>query len=220
MIKACIFDMDGTVLDTISTITYYVNVALHDFGYEPITEDEGKIYAGNGAKKLIERALRSKGVSDPAKIAEVLEYYTAKYDEEPLHLTKTFPGIAELVDRLRAMGIKLAIISNKPDTAVRPIGEYFFGEKFDIVRGAREGVALKPAPDAVLAIMKELGVEHNECAYVGDTSVDMLTGRAAGAAMTIGVLWGFRKLEELLISGADVIVKHPEQILEKIKSYR
>ncbi len=220
MIKACIFDMDGTVLDTITTITHYVNVALQHFGLSPISEDEGKVFAGNGAYKLIERALRSKGKTDPELIKEVLDYYNSKYDEAPLYLTSPFPGILELVDELHAMGIKLAILSNKPDFVTRPIGEHFFGDKFDYIRGAVDGVALKPSPDGLIKLLADMGVQHNECAYIGDTSVDMRTGVAARAGMTIGVLWGFRTLDELLNSGADIIVKHPSQILEKIKRYR
>ncbi len=219
MIKACIFDMDGTVLDTITTITYYVNVTLEKLGIPHISEEQAKVFAGNGARKLIERSLEFNGIKDEKTIKEVLDSYTAAYDAEPLYLTGTFDGMAELLAGLRANGIKLGIISNKPDSAVRPIGEHFFGDSMDYVYGAREGIALKPAPDALLALLDEMGVEVSECAYIGDTGVDMMTGRAARVAMTIGVTWGFRTVKELIDTGADIVVNEPMQILDKVLSY-
>ncbi len=216
MIKLCVFDMDGTVLDTITTITYFVNVTLEKFGLSPISEDECKIFVGNGAKKLIDRTLASKDILNARLAKEILDYYNGEYEKAPLYLTKPFDGIPELVDALHENGIKFAILSNKPDFVTRPIAEHFFGDKLDLVFGARDGVALKPEPDALFEIFDELGIKPCECAYIGDTGVDMKTGNNAAVARVIGVSWGFRSRKELSDGGADVIVDRPEEILREV----
>ena len=216
MIKACIFDMDGTVLDTIGTITYFVNVTLEKFGIRKISEDECKIFVGNGARLLIERTLKSRGLEDEKLICEVLDSYNAAYDADPNYMTKPFDKITELLAALRAHGIKVGIVSNKPDFITRPLSEHFFGELVDLTVGGREGVPLKPSPDAVLEMLESLGAAPSELVYVGDTGTDMQTGKNAGAYLTVGVLWGFRKESELRENGADVIVNNPLQILDEV----
>ena len=215
MIKACIFDMDGTVLDTISTITYYVNETLKKFGIREISEDECKIFVGNGARVLIERTLKSRGC-DENMLEEVLAVYGAAYDANPVYKTAPYDGILKLLSDLKSRGIKVGIVSNKQDFLTRPLARDFFGELVDLARGGREGVALKPAPDAVLDMLRELSVSPSECAYIGDTGVDMKTGKNTNARLTIGVLWGFRGRDELLENGADVIVSRPEEILNEV----
>ncbi len=215
MIKACIFDMDGTVLDTITTITYYVNITLKKFGIREISEDECKIFVGNGAKILIERTIKSRGVSLDM-LTEVLDSYNAAYDENPNYLTAPFEGICELLSELKSRNIKVGIVSNKPDFLTRPLAERFFGELVDLTFGGRDGIPLKPAPDAVISMLKDFGASAEECVYVGDTGVDMLTGKNVGARLTVGVLWGFRTKEELLENGADVIVEKPKEILDEV----
>ena len=215
MIKACIFDMDGTVLDTITTITYFVNETLKKFGIREISEEECKIFVGNGARILIERALESRGCN-PEMLEEVLTSYNAAYNANPLYKTAPFDGITELISALKARGIKIGIVSNKPDFLTRPIARDFFGELVDLAVGGRDGVALKPAPDAVLNMLEQFFVSPGECAYVGDTGVDMQTAKNVGARLAVGVLWGFRKENELLENGADVIVSRPEEILNEV----
>lgn len=207
--------MDGTVLDTITTITYYVNETLKKFGIREISEDECKVFVGNGARILIERIFESRKC-DRAMLEEVLASYNAAYDENPVYKTAPFDGILDLLSALKARGIKVGIVSNKPDFLTRPLARDFFGELVDLAVGGKEGVPLKPAPDAVLNMLKELSVSPEECAYIGDTGVDMQTGTNVGAALTIGVLWGFRKKEELVSHGADVIVTRPEEILGEV----
>ena len=215
MIKACVFDMDGTVLDTITTITYYVNITLDKFGIRRISEDECKIFVGNGAKKLIERTLASRGI-DESLVPEVLDSYNAAYDEDPNYLTAPFAGIPDLLSALKARGIKVGIVSNKPDFLTRPLSDRFFGSLVDLAVGGKDGVPLKPAPDAVFDILSKFSVSADECLYVGDTGVDMQTGNNLGARLTVGVLWGFRKREELVENGADVIVSAPSEILDEV----
>ncbi len=216
MIKCAVFDLDGTLLDTITTITYYVNLALKREGLREISEDECKLFVGNGVKKLIERTMASRGAEGEELFSRLFGYYSEKYDAEPLYLTKPYEGIVELISALREKGIRLAVLSNKQHAATADIIPAFFGDSFAVVRGGMDGVPLKPAPDAVFEICKSLGVSQGEIMYVGDTGVDMKTGKAAGAAVTVGVSWGFRAKSELTESGADVIVDKPSEILNYI----
>ena len=211
MIKCCVFDLDGTILDTISTITYYVNKTLQKFGYGEITEEQCKHFVGNGARKLIERTLAHFDLTDAELVNTVLDAYDKAYKSAPYHLTDCFPGMAELLLALRARGIKLAVVSNKQDAITREAVSHFYPDTFDAVVGGRDGVALKPAPDAPLALISGLGFSPDEVAFIGDTSVDVETGINMGAGLVIGVSWGFRKIDEL--SRADAIANHPAEIL-------
>ena len=208
--------MDGTVLDTITTITYYVNVTLKKFGIREISDDECKIFVGNGARVLIERTLKSREIEDAKLLEEVLESYNAAYDKNPVYLTVPYEGIRELLSELKSRGIKVGIVSNKPDFLTRPLAERFFGSLVDFAVGGKEGVALKPAPDAVLSMLDLFGAVPSECVYVGDTGVDMLTGKNLGARLTVGVLWGFRAENELRDFGADFIASIPKEILDEV----
>ncbi len=216
MIKCCVFDLDGTILDTISTITYYVNKTLQKFGYGEITEEQCKHFVGNGARKLIERTLAHFGLTDAELVNTVLDAYDKAYKSAPYHLTDCFPGMAELLLALRARGIKLAVVSNKQDAITREAVSHFYHDTFDAVVGGRDGVALKPAPDAPLALISGLGFSPDEVAFIGDTSVDVETGINMGAGLVIGVSWGFRKMDEL--SRADAIANHPAEILAIVES--
>ena len=214
MIKCCIFDLDGTILDTIVTITHFVNKALHKFGYGSVTVEQCKYFAGNGARTLITRALAHFGVTDAAVIDEVLREYDADYKADPHHLTRAFDGITEMLGSLADRGVKLAVISNKQDAITKDAIAHFFPGVFDAVVGGRAGVPLKPAPDAPLLLLRELGIAPSECAFVGDTSVDVETGRNMGAGLVVGVLWGFRQIDELRDS--DVIASSPSDILSAL----
>lgn len=216
MIKCCIFDLDGTILNTITSITYFVNKTLRKYGIDTITEDECKYFAGNGARNLIIRALKSKGISDGATVETVLADYNAAYDADPLYLTEPFFGIEELLLSLSSKGIRLAVLSNKPDSTVKSIVNSFFPAMFDDVRGGVEGVPLKPSPDIPLAILSGFGISPENTAWIGDTSTDVETGINLGARLNIGVLWGFRKRDELEGAGAHFIAERPEQILSEV----
>ena len=213
MIKCAIFDLDGTLLDTITTITYYVNRALSQNDIPEITEDECKYFIGNGARLLIKRSLEKSGNYTEEGFAKVYGEYSEMYNANTLYLTEPYEGIAELISALRERGIRLAVLSNKPDDTTKAIIPCFFGDAFDLVLGGRDGIPLKPAPDAFFEICEELSVSRDEVIYLGDTGVDMLTGKGAGAALTVGVSWGFRTKEELTESGADVIVDSPLEVL-------
>lgn len=216
MAKCVIFDLDGTVLDTISTITYYVNKTFIVEGIKPILEEDCKYYAGNGAEKLIERALASRGITDGDTISRVLGIYKKNYDDEPLYLTKPFDGIKEMLADLRREGYKLAVVSNKPHSASCPVVKHFFGDAFDAITGALDGVPVKPDPTLPLRVLESLGIDKSESIFVGDTYVDMETGNNLGSKKVIGVLWGFRKRDELVGAGANAIVSTAEELFREI----
>ena len=219
MIKCSIFDLDGTLLNTISTITHYVNRALTTYSIEQITEDECKYFVGTGARELIKKALASKDITDCETFDKVFSTYTELYNSAPLYLTDVYDGIPEMIDSLKKRGIKLAVLSNKPDLPTGRVVETFFSGCFDYVSGAKEGIALKPSAEGVFPILEYLGVSPEECAWIGDTATDILTGINAGIALKIGVLWGFRGRFELENAGADLIVAHPKEILDGVLNF-
>ncbi len=210
--KAIIFDLDGTLLDTLETLSYYCNATLKKFGLTPYEKDAYRYMVGNGAKILVHRMLEGRGCDTEELFERAYSTYIAAYNSDTLFKTEIYPGISELLAGLQAKNIKIAVLSNKPHEATVPIIKSFFGaETFSVIRGAMEGVPIKPDPTAALEITKTMGVSPSECMYVGDTAVDMETGKSAGF-YTIGVLWGFRDREELLGGGADFIAEKPEEI--------
>lgn len=218
MIKACIFDMDGTVSNTINSITYFANNALKKAGLPTIESDVYKKLVGNGAKVLVERMLKTVG-ADESYYEEVAFEYNTKYDEDFLYLTEPYEGILDMLSALKNIGIKVAILSNKPhETAIKVSDALFGGKLVDVCYGGRDGIALKPDPAGVFEIINELGVSKEECLYIGDTATDMKTGKGAGL-YTIGVLWGFRDREELENGGADVIISHPSEIVDIAQNF-
>lgn len=215
MIKYCLFDLDGTLLYTLPSIAYYVNKALADNGVEQITLDEARRFICNGSEKLIERIFLSKGISDPVLQKKVLKEYKSAYDREPLYLTEYYPGIVELISELGEKGIKLCVLSNKPDVAVRGLISHFFGE-IKYVRGARVGVPLKPDPTAGIELLSEMGATPEQTAVIGDSPEDIMTAKNLGAALKIGVSWGFRSKKELKEAGADVICDSPGEVFREV----
>ncbi len=213
MIKYAVFDLDGTLLNTIKTITHYVNSVLRCENIREISEEECKYFVGDGARALIRRALASRGNFSESTFLRVYEDYNREYNGNALYLTEPYEGIPELLSELKKRSITLAVLSNKPDYATREVIGSFFPNTFSAVRGGIDGVPLKPEPDGVFEILRELGADISEVIYLGDTGVDMQTGKGAGAKKTVGVLWGFRTREELLQNGADAIVESPLDIL-------
>ena len=220
MIKLCIFDLDGTVLDTVHTIAYYGNFALQKHGIEPIEDKEYNYFAGNGAVNLIKRALRFRDALTDEIFEKVFSDYNAAYNANTSYLTAPFDGIKETLDAIKSLGIKMAILSNKPHFATYGVITELFGEGyFDVVYGQRENVPIKPDPTAVLGIMAEMDATTEQCLYIGDTGTDMKTGKNAGLC-TVGVTWGFRGKDELLENGADIIIEKPCQLLDCINAQK
>lgn len=211
MIKLCIFDMDGTLVNTIDTIAYFGNTTLEKFGIEPIPTENYKTLVGNGSRVLIERMLEFREV-ELAECDELHRSYMEAYDNDFMYLTEAYEGIVPMLQKLKELGVKTAILSNKDDATAKKVAEDLFEEGLiDLCLGAREGKALKPDPESVFEIVEDFGVARNECIYVGDTATDIETAKNAGL-YSIGVLWGFRDEAELRSAGADSIISEPMEI--------
>lgn len=211
MIRACIFDLDGTLADTLESIAWVANHVLAELGLPAQETERFKTFAGDGGRVLMERCLLASGGSlewlDRAE-----ERYRAEFAAHPMFRTKPYPGIPELVDRLKKRGLALAVCSNKPHAAAVQVVEGLFGPGcFDAVLGQSPERPRKPAPDMPLALAEQLGTRPEECLYLGDTNTDMDTGRNAGMH-TVGVLWGFRGREELEEHGAQFLAARPEEV--------
>ena len=214
MIKLCIFDLDGTVLDTVGSIAYYANFALSKNGVEPIPEEQYKYLAGRGISNLVRGMLEYRGCYSDWLFERVFHDYDTAYNADVAYKTTIFDGMLETLDMIKARGVKLAIVSNKPDFATRTVVRALYGEGyFDFVTGQKPGGILKPDPTVVLSVMDSFGATRDECLYIGDTSTDMQTGKRAGMR-TVGVLWGFRGREELEENGADVIISRPSELCD------
>ena len=212
MIKLCIFDLDGTVLDTVESIAYFANEALKKNGIVPIEVGEYKYLAGRGIANLVRGMLNFRGCYSDELYEKVFCDYDTAYNASPTYKSKIFDGLKEILDKIKAGGVRMAIVSNKPDFAAREVVRSLYGEGyFDFVTGQVPGGVLKPDPSVVLSVMEKFGATREECIYVGDTSTDMKTGKNA-EMLTVGVLWGFRGREELLSNGADIIVEKPSEL--------
>ena len=218
MVKLCIFDLDGTVLDTLQTIAYYGNNALVKNGIEPIETEAYKRLVGRGIVNLVKNMLNYRNCMTEDHFQKVFSDYDTAYNANTSYKTQMYDGIKEMLDGIKAMGIKVAILSNKPHFATVGVVHSIFGEGyFDCVYGQREGIPIKPDPTSALQLLSEMGAKADECVYVGDTGTDMKTGKNANF-YTIGVLWGFRGKEELAETGADRIVEKPSEILDYIRT--
>lgn len=211
MTKLCIFDLDGTLTNTIPAISHFGNSALLKFGFPEIPVDKYKLLVGNGRDILIHRMLKEVGADTPENFVNVGKAYDAGYEADPLYKTAPYDGICDLLDKLKGAGIKIAVLTNKPDNVAQDVVKLFFGDRFDLIVGQKSGVKIKPDPEGAFFIARELGAKAQETVFVGDTYVDISTGKNAGMK-SIGVLWGFRDESELLGAGADYIVAHPSEI--------
>lgn len=214
MIKACIFDLDGTLADTLNSMAIAANEALKSVGLSELPVDNFKYYAGDGAKTLVERILTDAGDPGLVNFDIVYERYNARFKTDCTYKVTVYDGIYETLEGLKKRNIKLAVLSNKPhDRAVDVVNKLFGEDIFDIVWGQKASVPKKPAPDGALMIADAFGVQTDECMYIGDTNVDMQTGNAAHM-YTVGVLWGFRSKAELEEHRAHHIAQNPKQLLD------
>ncbi len=212
--KAAIFDLDGTLADTLESIAYSGNRTLERLGLSPLPVENYRYYAGDGAKELCRRILRDSGDTAGERLEEILPVYAEVFKDTCMYRVHPYDGIVELLFELKSRGIRTAVLSNKPhDRAKNVIASLFGTDTFDYVQGQTEGIRRKPSPDGALAIAGVFGVKPEECIYCGDTNTDMETGTAAGM-YTVGVLWGFRDRDELLENGAMMLAGKPEDILK------
>jgi len=224
------FDMDGTVLDTIGDLTDSVNHILEECGFAPIDETAAAGFLGNGAKHLLECAfeLSSGKTADEDLINRILPEYREYYNSHSRINTAPYPGILSLMERLKAEGVRVAVVSNKPDRTVQELSARFFGGLAEFSIGESPAVRRKPAPDMVYEVMHRMGLKSGEaddgslfggfpeelrrrCVYVGDTEVDLETADNAGMDC-ITVTWGFRSAEQLKERGAGVLVSSAEEL--------
>lgn len=211
--QACIFDLDGTLLDTLQDLANSVNIALEDFGQPVRTVEEVRAFVGNGVRKLMQRAVPEGTDEDLGK--RIYERFLEVYDREKNHYTKPYDGILELIALLKARGVACAVLSNKNDDAVVALCEAHFPNCFEFTQGMRPGVAPKPAPDALFALCTRMGINPEDAVYIGDSEVDVKTAQAAGMRL-VAVTWGFRSREMLAKTGAKEMIDAPRELIEKL----
>ena len=212
--KACIFDLDGTLTNTLESMTYSVNLTLEEMGLSEITKDQCRLFVGNGARVLIEKSLKAAGDTDASRIEEGMEIYGRIFDRNCTYHVTPYEGIPEMLKALKDKGIQLAVLSNKPDRQTVKVVKAIFGEElFDYAQGQKEGIRRKPEPDGVWYLMEQMHVSKEECLYIGDSEVDAATGRNAGLK-TIGVLWGFRDRKTLETAEVDDLIDRPDELLQ------
>lgn len=211
--KGVIFDLDGTLANTLESIAYFGNAALAAFGIPPIETEAYKMMVGNGADKLIERMVKKSGIESRTAVdlRALRKQYDLLYESEPMKLVTPYPGLPELLQTLRANGVRVGVVSNKPDNMTKFIVRELYGGLVEAAHGQRAGVPKKPDPTAVLETAAELGLTPQEILYVGDSGVDMETGSNAGMD-TCGVLWGFRERDELLAHGAKLLAENAAEL--------
>lgn len=212
-IKAVIWDLDGTLLNTLDDLAASVNAALAMNGMSLRSTEEVRAFVGNGIRNLMMRAVPG-GEANPA-FDKALEDFTRHYGAHSRDRTRPYDGILEMLDRLSAAGVKHAIVSNKIDFAVKELSRAYFGERMCAAIGDDPSRARKPAPDSVFAAMREMGVTAQETVYVGDSDVDVLTARNA-VVPCVAVLWGFRDEACLRAAGAERLARTPDELREII----
>ena len=214
MYKLVAFDLDGTVADTLSDLAASVNAALTMHGLPTYPREDYRHFVGNGVDNLIRTVLAD--AYTPALAERVKADFGAYYAAHSMDYTTAYPGMSELLSRLSARGVMTAVISNKPDAFVPAILHALYPDhRFSYLSGQRDGVARKPAPEALLLLLDALGVDRMETLYVGDSDVDVAFAHAAGVKVC-GVSWGFRGADELRAAGADRVVDTIEELAEMI----
>ena len=212
--KACIFDLDGTLTDTLESLVYSVRATLREMGLPEITKEQCRSFVGNGARRLMEESLAAVGDENAERLEEGMQVYGRIFDENCTYHVTPCEGVPEMLYKLKKQGVKLAVLSNKPHCQAVKVVHAIYGEKlFDWVQGQKDEIPRKPDPAGVFYVAKKLGVDYKECLYVGDSEVDVVTGKNAGVK-TIAVTWGFRTKEELMIAGVQYMIDKAEKLQE------
>ena len=211
--EAVLFDLDGTLLDTLEDLADSMNNVLNRDQLPVHGLEEYKYFVGEGMENLVRRALPDQFSRDAGSVAKYVELMREEYGKRWKEKTKPYETVPELLDALTQRGVKLAILSNKPDDFTRQVvAELLSAWRFETVRGERPPLPRKPDPTAAILIAEQLAVPPHQFVYVGDTIIDMKTGNGAGM-YTVGALWGFRKADELLAGGAKALIKKPLELL-------
>lgn len=210
-IKFIIFDMDGTLLDSLTDLQNTLNYCFRKVGFPERNYQEVRSFVGNGLRTLIERAVPQETTDE--KIDEILEDFKQHYMIHCMDFTAPYEGIMDMLAKLKENGYKMAIVSNKADEALKHLSQQFFGDYIDVAIGERAGMDKKPAPDLVYLAMEELGATKENTVYVGDSEVDYQTAVNSGLPC-ISVLWGFRDKELLEEYGSDCFANTPEDVVK------
>lgn len=211
MIKAAIFDLDGTLLDTLTDLYESVNYSLAQVSLPLRTFNEVRSFVGNGLRNLISRAVGER----QEKADDVLKIFLPHYEKNKENNTKPYDGVIALLEGVKNAGLKTAVVSNKRDSAVIALCERFFPSLIDFAIGDRDGIAIKPAPDMVNIALRKLGVKRSDCVYAGDSEVDLQTARNSRMPC-ISVTWGFKDKDFLVSHGAKVLAGTPQEVLRII----
>lgn len=210
--KACLFDLDGTLLNTLDDLADAMNITLEQMGFPIHPVEAYKYFIGDGIENEARRALPPDRLDDET-VKKCVEMCREQYNNCWSNKTRLYPGISQMLDDLANMGIRLTVFSNKPDDFTKLIVNTFLPRwKFDFVRGAKQGVPQKPSPQVPLEIASHLNIAADEFLYLGDTNTDMKTANNSGM-YAVGALWGFRTADELLANGAKVLIEHPRELL-------
>ncbi|MFU0832366.1 MAG: HAD family hydrolase [Oscillospiraceae bacterium] len=219
MYRACIFDLDGTLANTLYSIAFFSNEALRQQGYPVIQAEDYRKIVGDGADMQIHRMLTavSGGHSfTEQEAASLKEIYFSLYEKDPVYLVREYPGMQETIEQLKKSGILTAVLSNKPNAWTQAIVSALFPSgSFELCFGQQSGIPRKPSPDGALLIAKKFKLEPKDILYIGDTNTDMKTGKNAGMD-TAGALWGFRDRAELEENGAVYLLESPKEILSVV----
>ena len=214
-IKAVLFDLDGTLLNTLDDIAESANFLLERFGHPTHSVDAYRYFVGNGVENLI-KVILPEEARTPETLQSMKKIYLERYGAHSLDKTRPYDGVPEITAELKSMPLKLAVVSNKPDADTKFTVSRTFAEGiFDVVAGGKSGMPLKPDPAIVHDVLGTFGISPAEALMVGDTSVDLLTAQNAGC-VSVGVLWGFRP-EEVASAGADFVIAHPRELSELIR---
>ncbi len=211
MLKAVLFDLDGTLVNSLADLAFAVNRALKIEGLPTHEVEAFKYFVGDGMPKMVERALPADKRDEETK-ARVLKNLREYYVDHFADFSTSYEGVPELVDELKKRGFIVAVVTNKAQDMADAVVEKFYGDRFERVFGMREGIPGKPDPTMALLAMKELGVTPEECVFIGDSGMDVATGVNSGA-LPVGELWGFREEDELRQNGAKYIINRPEELL-------
>ncbi len=211
MIKAALFDLDGTLTNSLKDLATAVNFAITKNGYPEQPLEKFNMFVGDGMLKMVERAIAPATVSDE-KLLFLKEEFLGYYSKHYADYTTCYNGVPELLATLKNKGIKIAVVTNKDTDMAIALLNKVYGNMFDYIIGKQDGLAAKPAPDSSFLAMKALGVEPSECVFLGDSGVDMQTAVNSGAT-AVGVTWGFRSKEELMSNGAKYIIDVPNELI-------
>ena len=212
--RGCIFDLDGTLTNTLESLTYSVNLTLKEMELPSITMDQCRRFVGDGARKLIERTLEACGDRSLSRLDEGMEIYGRIFHDNCTYHVTPYDGVMEMLADLKSMGMRLAVLSNKPHGQAVDVVRQIFGDGvFDFVQGQSEELPRKPDPAGVLYLLDKMGIKKEECVYVGDSEVDVATAKAAGVT-GLAATWGFRSRQVLEEAGAGVLIDHLGELVD------